>query len=560
MIRSLGQIPRTYRNFNRYREIIGTLIKHGFGDLVSRTNLWKFYYRLKQKRVGKKIHRLSHWERLRMVLEELGPTFVKFGQIMSNRPDILPPALIKELIKLQDSVLPFDGEKAIKMINQELNCDCDKLFKKINHTAIASASIAQVHEAILQNGERVAIKVQRPGIRKIIEIDLDIIKHLSQVAERNFPEIKSIDLLSVVEEFGITIRKEIDFNLEASYIDRFRRNFKNDKRIVVPKVYKELSTKKILTLEFIDGINVNQLENLREKGYSTKEIAKLGTKLVLEQIFKHGFFHADPHPGNVFILPKQVICFLDFGMMGFLLPKYKEYLVDFIIAFANRDAEGVAKILLDFSKNEEKIDIESFEGRIAEMIDQFTYLPIKEIDMKEVINKAMSLVVGYRLRMPPALYLLVKAIITMEGVARELDPDFDMIEHIKPFAKKLLTERMKPKRLLRTAAMSLNEMARLLRDLPYDAREIIKQVKTGKARIVFEHQGLEPMLNTHDRISNRVSFSIIIGAMIIGSSLIVHSGVPPLWNDVPIIGIAGFTIASIMGFWLIISIMNTRKL
>jgi ubiquinone biosynthesis protein len=563
MIRKIGLIGRTYRHINRYREIITVLFQHGFGDLITNSQIEKYLDFGKKFIPNKKIEKvssLSRWERIRIVLEELGPTFIKFGQIMSNRPDILPEPLLIELEKLQDLVPPMPNKEAERMIEQELGKPISVLFKNFDTNPIASASIAQVYRAELFSGEKVAVKVQRTGIQKIIETDLEIMFHLSLLMEKHITEMQILNPVETVKEFERSIRKEIDFNIEASHIERFARNFQTDLTIYIPEIYKDYSTKKILTMEFIEGIKVSNLKALKETGINALLVAEQGCDLILKQIFEHGFFHADPHPGNIVILKDNITCFLDFGMMGTLLPKHQDYLGNIIVGVVNKDSKKITETLLRLTGTYNIENRDQLEQRVSELINQYAYISLKEIKVGEFLNKLFRMLIDFKLRLPSDFYLLSKALITIEGVGTKLDPDFDMVKHIEPFAKNLLKKRLDPVKLAKDLYSSAAEFRLLLKDFPYEIREIIRQIKTGKLKVEFEHKGLEPMLIKHDQISNRIAFAIVLAALIIGSSLIVLSKIPPLWNEVPIIGIVGFVGAGIMGFGLLISILKHGKM
>ncbi len=563
MIRKIGLIRRTYRHINRYREIIAVLFKHGFGDLITNSQIEKYIDFGKKFIPNKKIEKissLSRWERIRLVLEELGPTFIKLGQIMSNRPDILPESLLIELEKLQDSVPPMPNEEAEKMIKQELGKPISELFKKIDTNPIASASIAQVYRAELFSGEKVAVKVQRTGIQKIIETDLEIMFHLSLLMEKHITEMEIMNPVEIVKEFERSIHKEIDFNIEASHIERFARNFQTDLTIYVPEVYKDYSTKKILTMEFIDGIKVSDLKALKEAKINSLIVAEQGCDLILKQIFEHGFFHADPHPGNIVILKDNITCFLDFGMMGTLLPKHQDYLGNIIVGVVNKDSKKITETLLRLTGIHNIENRDQLEYRVSELVNQYAYISLKEIKVGDLLNKLFKMLIDFKLRLPSDFYLLSKALITIEGVGTKLDPDFDMVSHIEPFAKKMVKKHLDPIELAKDLYSSMVEFRLLFKDFPFEIREIIRQIKTGKLKVEFEHKGLEPMLIKHDQISNRIAFTIVLAALIIGSSLIVLSKIPPLWNGIPLIGIVGFVGAGIMGFGLLISILKHGKM
>ncbi len=563
MIRKIGLVNRTYRHINRYRQIITVLIKYGFGDLVSETNLAK-YINLGKKFIpwkkDKKTESLSRWERVRKVLEELGPTFIKLGQIMSNRPDLLPKELIYELEKLQDSVPQFSGKDAQKLVENELGKPIYEIFKNFETCPIASASVSQVHRAELIDGEEIVVKVQRPGIEHIIEIDLEIMLHFANLTEKYISGMDILSPINIIKEFEKSIKKEIDFTIEASNIERFGRNFQDDMTIYVPKVYRDYSTKKILTMEFIDGIKVSNIDAILGTGNDPKIIGSRSADLVLKQVFEHGFFHADPHPGNILVLNNNVICFLDFGMMGICLPKHKEYLSNIIVGVVKKDPKIITKSLIKFSYIDNIKNIDELEYQISVLIEQYSYKSLKDLNIGDCLRQLIKLILEFKIKTAPDMYLLMKALITVEGVGRKLDPDFNAVEHIEPFAKKILKERMNPLKLTKDIYLSMIEFAFFLRDFPSEIKTIFEQIKHGQLKLKFEHRGLEPMLKTHERISNRIAFAIVLASLIVGSSLIILSGIPPKWNNIPIIGILGFVAGGIMGFWLLISILRHGKM
>lgn len=562
MFRQVG-LARTYRHMNRYREIITVLAKYGFEDLVSRSNLEKYVdhgIKLIRGKEQSHIASLSRWERMRMAMEELGTTFIKFGQIMSNRPDLLPKELIVELEKLQDAVTPFSAAEAQQLIEEELQKPINDLFLEYINIPVASASVAQVHKAILPNGETVAVKVQRPGIERLIEVDLEIMHHLATIMSQYSKAIRVLNPAGIVKEFERSIKKEIDFTIEASNIERFGRNFQGDPTIYVPKVYREYTTRKVLTMEYVDGIKVSEIDKLLQSGNDPKIIASRGADLVIKQMFEHSFFHADPHPGNILVLEDNVICFLDFGMMGVLLPNQKESLGNIIIGVVNKDANKITKTLLRLSGNNHYDDIDQLEYQIAELLEQYAYLSFKDFDMGVFLNRLLTLALDFQLKLRPDIYLLVKALVTVEDVGSKLDPDFILVTHMEPFARKLMRERLSTRRMIKDTYNSASEFMLMLRDLPAETRDIVRQLNQGQLQIDFEHKGLEPLLKNQEQISNRVAFAIVLASLILGSSLIVLAGIPPKWNDISIIGIVGFLGAGFMGFWLLSSIMRHGRM
>jgi len=563
MIRKIGMIGKTYRHANRYLEIIRILTKYGFSDIISQSKLesiFDFGKKIVFRQMDSRIDSLSKWERMRLVLEELGPTFIKFGQIMSTRPDLIPLDLIPELKKLQNSVPPFSEEMAVSLIENELGKSISEIFKDFSSAPVAAASIAQVHKAILIDDEEVAVKVQRPGIDRIIETDLEIMFHLATVTEKHIEGLKSLNIIKIVEEFESSIRKELNFSIEASNIERFGTNFQKDPNIYVPKCYRNYSTKKILTMEFIEGINISDIENLDANSLDKKIIAKKGADLVLKQIFEFGFFHADPHPGNILILPKNTICFLDFGMMGTITNSTKELITSIVAGALNRDTDKIIRSLLRLCETTGEVNKKKLEIQITELIDRYFNQSLEHMEMRALINDAVKFFPENNLIIPSDLYLLGRSLLLLQGNGEMLDPDYNIAKQIEPYIKKIIKERLQIRKIAKDFFISSEELLQLLKELPFEIREIIEKVKNGTIKMDIEHKGLDPMLRSHERISNRITFAIVLASITIGSSLIVHSKIPPLWHDIPVIGLIGFVAATVLGFWLLFSIFRNGKL
>ncbi len=564
MLLKIGSIRRGYRHIKRYRQVVSVLLKHGLGGLVTRVGLYRqlgISRRLFTKHKAEApLAPLTRWQRFRMVLEELGPSFIKLGQLASTRPDLVPPEACAEFEKLQDTVSAFPVSQVREIIETELGDSLEVLFKEFDETPVASASISQVHKAVLPDGKVVAIKVQRPGIRGTIEVDLEIMFHLAELIEKHIQGMETLDPVGIVNEFSRTIKRELNFDIEAGNIERFARNFQSDTTLYVPKVYRHLSTDKVLVMEFVEGIKVSDLDALTAANLDLELIADRGVDIILKQIFEQGFFHADPHPGNILVLPDNIICLLDYGMTGTLAGRNKEHLGNLIAGIVRRNAKQMTRSLLRLSQLENAENVESLEADIEDFVEQHLYRPLKDIRMGNLLMQLIQLLIRHNLKIPPVFYLLDKALITVEGNGRKLSPEFDIIEHMKPFVKKLLSERFSVRKLRKDVYTAGLDWEAVLRELPTDTRNIINKIKQGKIRIEFEHKGLEPMFKTHDRISNRVVYGIVLSSLIIGSSLIVLSGIPPKWHEIPIIGIVGFLTAGVMGFWLLISIMRHGKM
>ncbi len=562
-IRKIGVVGRTYRHLNRYRDILTVLFKYGFGDIIETLKIEQ-YIEIGLQMISRKrrdqIDKLSRAERVRMAVEELGPTFIKLGQILSTRPDLVPLEYSRELTKLQDHVPSFSYEEVKTIITEELGGAPEELFAYFDSEPLAAASIGQVHRARLGDGDEVVVKVQRPGIRKIVEVDLEILLHLASLMERHVEEMEVHRPTRIVEEFARSLEKEIDYTIEAYHTERFSRQFLGEHTIYVPKLYRELNSSRVLTIEYVEGIKVTDFEGLEKIGCNRHTLAENGADLVMKQIFVHGFFHADPHPGNIFILSNNIICFLDFGMMGRIRQDEREEFTDFVTSLAGKNERKITESVLRLSVYDREPDRERLERDLTDLLEEQVYGRQGKLEMGKLFQKLIETVSTHGLTIKPDLYLMMKALGTIEGIAKMLDPAFDILKQAEPFVRRIQEERMNPKRIAGDMLEIGTEMIQLGREIPGEVRSILKQAREGKIKIEFGHSGLEPLINTHNRGTNRLVFAIVLASLIIGSSLVVLSGVPPRWHDVPLIGLVGFILAGIMGFSLLISILRRRKM
>jgi ubiquinone biosynthesis protein len=563
MIRKIGTISRTYRHMERYVEILSILFRYGFGDLISSLKIEQYLDLGRRVFSGKdreRLDTLSRPERLRMALEELGPTFIKLGQVLSARADLLPEEFIHELTKLQDEVPAVPYEEVEKVLSKELKGTQKELFRDVEPEPLAAASIGQVHLAHLVDGEVVAVKVQRPGIRRTVEVDLEILFHLATLMEKHLEGWDFHRPTKVVEEFSHTMGRELDYTVEAANMEHFAALFLEEPGVYVPKVFRETTTTRLLTMEYIDGIKSSSLDILRSSGYDLAEIARRGGDLILKQIFVLGFFHADPHPGNLLILPRNVICFLDMGMVGRLDRESREDLADLLMGLAQRNASAVVEALLKITSWDTEPDLHSLERDVSEFMERHFYKPIKELEFGKLIHQLFDMASKHHLRLPPDILCLIKVFNALESLGRGLDPEFDIIERARPFVEQVQKERLHPRRLAEDLIGYSSQILRLAKMLPGDIQATLKLVRQGKLKIGFEHKGLEPLLTTLDRTSNRLAFAVVIAALIIGSSLVIHADIPPKWHDVPLIGLAGYLVAGVMGFWLLVSILRRGRM
>ncbi len=563
-IRKIGVISRTYRHLNRYRHIVAVLLKHGFGDLLESLKIDQYIevglQLISRKKKAVRDERLTRPQRLRMALEELGPTYIKLGQVLSTRPDLIPVEFVKELSKLQDHVPPFAFSDAEEIIQHELHALPGEIFEFIDPEPVASASIAQVHRARLQNGENVAVKIRRPKIRASIEVDLEIMLHLATLAERHVEELALHRPVKVVEEFARTLEKELDFRIEATNIERIAQGFLNDPTVYIPIVFRDFTTAGILVTEYVEGIKISDIGRLSAAGYDCRLLCSRGADLVLKQVFQQGFFHADPHPGNIFVLPGNVICLVDFGMVGVVDRQTREMFVELVDSVVRRKESRAAQTLLRLTIWDDPPDMRSLERELSDFMGRHLYRPLKEIEIGRLLQELLEITTRFRLRLPPDIFLMLKAVSTVEGVARMLDPEFDMIAKVTPFIEQVMLERFAPKRLAEDMGDIAGRMFQFLQQFPKDLLELAGLLRQRRLSLQLEHQGLEKALATLNRISNRLSFAIIISGLIVGSAMILISKTPPLFYGVSLIGIIGFLAAAVMGFWLLIAILKKGKL
>ncbi len=547
----------------RYRQLLKVLAVHGFGEMVHQSGtgrILRFLGRLlpsRKERKEKLIQQYSTWERIRMMLEELGPTFVKFGQILSNRPDLVPRELLEELGKLQDRAAPFSAEKAAALLEEELGAPVDQLFRQFDREPAAAASMAQIHRAVLPGGRETAVKIQRPGLKEQVSIDIEILKDLAALVEKRYPEALPFQPRVLAREYERSLQQELDFRRESSAMQRFSRYFGRDSRIKIPQVYPSLSTGRILTMEFIRGRSLAEFLKEGPPGEQGRELARTGAQITLKQIFTFGFFHADPHPGNLFILEDGRLCYLDFGLTGTLIQRDLETVSSILLSIINRNEQRAARGAAALAGCRDYRIAENIERDIAELISRFQNARAGDFSFPALLTDLIDILVGQGLNLPIDLFLLMKALITIEGIATQLDPDFDFARQLEPFAQELVRNRFEPDRLKQTLGPAAGDYTAVLQSLPGDYYRVVDSLASGRIRLSVEEESLKPIRHTILQASSALSYALVLSSLIIGSALIVLSRVPPLWHGIPVIGIAGFCTAGLMGFGLLIRIIRT---
>jgi ubiquinone biosynthesis protein len=544
---------------------VNAFIRHGFGFTIKElglSELLSFPKRFFPEGTKGSFNK-STGERIRLFLEELGPTFVKIGQVASTRYDVLPADIISELENLQDQAPPFSYETVQKIIEDELGHPIADLFKEFNEDPLAAASIGQVHYAVLKTGEAVAIKIQRPNMKGTIETDLEILQDLALLAEQRLDWAAHYQIRDIVDELAKSLLEELDYSIEGRNSEKIAYQFKNDPGIVIPKVYWEYTTKKVLTMEYVEGIKLNEAEKLKEAGNNPKELAKNVVNSILKQILVEGYFHGDPHPGNVLALPGDNIVFLDFGMVGRLSSEMKNNLATLVIALMRKKTDDVVKSIMQMGIVPENIDVMSLRADVDRLYEKYYDVALSTTSLAQVIGDLFGVAYRHHIRIPSDLTLLGKTLLTMEGMVVKLDPEISILKVAEPFGKRLLMERYDPKNVAGSVWDQLLEMGGFVNDLPKTLNEISLLLKKGKVKQEISFPDSDRILNKLNRISNRIafsisllSFSIIFMGLIIGSTLSGKTSTFLL--KIPTVEI-GFGVTVFMFLFLIYSIFKSGK-
>ena len=533
----------------RIKKLADVLMKYGFEEILSRSELEK---RLPKRIVGrnrgkiKDIKSRTIYERVRMALEEMGPAYVKFGQMLSNRNDILPEEMISELQKLQDKV-EIQEVDIRKKLAEELNIIPEEHFQSIDEEPMASASIGQVFRAVLKNGEKVVLKIRRDNIDNVVETDLIIMKDMAKFLEKYDVNAKNINLLYIVETFENMLKKELSLTNERKNMERFENNFKGNEHLHVPVVYKELSNNRILCMEFIEGIKITDKEKIKKTGFNPKEIASLGLELYIKQVMKYGFFHADPHPGNIFLGKDGKLIFIDFGAMGTLYPYEIELLEELTLNFLQKDVKKmiatIKELALDYNISDEK----RLERGFYDILSMVDGTSLEEINLVEIMDRVKTLLSQNQVLLSEDVYLLVKGIGQIEG--RHLNPQLNIMQEIGKNAQEIMVKRMSPKYILEKGMGKVGEFSENWLTLPSDLKRLLEKIQNNELKHRHELVGFE----NFQKITERLVMGLVVSSLIIGSSILVLANMPPHINGISVLGILGFIISGILGANMIMS-------
>lgn len=551
---------RRTRTLSRYREVLAVLLKYGFDDLLHAFNIARLRppgLRVPKPPPGETWTRAA---RVRMAMEELGPTYVKLGQMLSTRPDLLPPDWIAQLERLQDDVPAFPTAEVRAILEREWQQPVGAVVRELDETPVAAASVAQVHRAVLADGREVALKVRRPGIVQRVEADLEILFGLARLLERNVPEVGLYDLTGIVHEFARTIRREMDFLLESRSLERFARDLEGRPHTRVPAVVPERTTQAVLAMEFVHGVKITDVQALQEAGLDLKELAGRGADLVIHQVLDVGFFHADPHPGNLLVDRQGVLYLLDCGMVGRLTGRTRDLLIAGLSAVVRGDVEALTRVLMGFTQADGDLPGQDLEAGVSELLDTYFNLPLKRVSVAGLLRDFFQLVERNRLRFKPDLVMLGRALGHIEAVGRRLDPDFDLVAHARPAVGRLIARRHGPRRLARRLLQVLEEGQDLLEALPGDLRAVLRMVRQNRVEFGFRHRGLEePMLHL-ERAVNRAVLGMIVGAFLVGSALLFRAGVGPHYRGIPVAALIGLAVSALFLIRIFFAILRGGRL
>ena len=559
MWESLG----TVRDLGRLQEIAGVLIRYGFGDMVRRIGMSAAL-----ERTGRMLHwddpeAMAHMappERVRCAMQDLGPTFVKLGQVMATRVDLLTPEWTTELGKLQNAVPALPFAQVRPQLVEDLGADPEAVFERLEEAPLAAASLAQTHRAWLADGSAVVLKVRRPGIRDTVEADLRLMARLAEIVEERAPDLRRYHPAEVVQQFSASLRRELDFAAEGRNAERIAANFAGHDEVVVPRVYWEWTSERLNVQECLQGIAGTDLAAVDAAGLDRAQLAATGAGIVLKMVLEDGFFHADPHPGNIFYLPDGRIGVIDFGMVGRVSEQRRFQIVQLLHGLVERESAPVADVLMEWGEGGGEVDEARLQADVGAFVDQYRGVPLKDLRMGLMLTDVTTILRENGLSLPPDLALMIKAFLTLEGMGRQLDPDFDMAGAARPFLQRVVLQRYSPRTLLKRGRRTALDAMELVGDLPRELRRLLRTARRGRLHLQVEVTSLKAFGEQVDRAANRLTMGVITAALVVGSSIVMNSaggGVSSRW--LLALGVLGFVGAGLIGLWILLSIWRSGR-
>ncbi len=555
---------KTVKNISRIGEMINILLRFGFDDIIATTSLKKFLPAKKQLTgygTEESSYDFTRWERIRMVVEELGTTFIKLAQLLSNRPDILPEPLIREFSKLQNNVPPFSTEIAKHIIETETGKPISELFSYFDNRTIGAGSIGQVHRARLIRGEDVVVKIRRPEAEHKVRTDLRLMREFFRLTENYFANIGILNPLEIIDSFEETMLKELDYKNEALNMIRFRKIYAKDSHFYIPKPYTELSTEKILVIEFTAGCKVDDLQQLRDWGIQSEIIAEKITDIYLMQIFEHGYFHADPHAGNILVKPDKSVVLIDFGMTGKLSRQQKYDFASIALSIAQKNPKTLATGLRKLAASGEVENMKIFESDLEALIDDFSSMNAEETSIAILIGRLRQIAYEYKLRLPGTIFIILRALAILEGIGKKMHPDYKMTEFLIPYARKIIAEQYSPGNVRNELNYSASQLFSLLYSSPLDIKYLLKKLRKGEFTSVTKLEGLNTIIKQLNSSTNRFVAALILSATMLSSAIIIIAAPPEMlffWG-MPLLSAIGFGISGLIGLWLIAYSLRHRK-
>ena len=559
---TIRHLPQAYRRLSRFRHILRVLFKYGFDTISLRERVPQAMKRLfmpwRKDETTEIAAKYSMPERLRMAFVELGPTFVKLGQVLAQRQDMIPPDFVHEFSKLQDKVPPFGMDLVRQQIRTELGRELEDVFSEFDEHPVGAASMAQGHLAKLKDGTEVFVKIQRPGIAQSMRLDMEILVQLASALERHSEELGFLRPVKIVEEFKNSLEQELDFSREMANQMRFAHQFKNREGIHIPWVYEEYCTKQILTMEFIRGIKATNLDELRAAGADLVKLSELGANLLLEQFFDYGFFHADPHPGNMFFQLPATICYIDFGNVGRITVDERKLFGDMMMYLVAGDFKSCARVLVALTEHDGEPDMGELERDLGAFADQHLHRRLNNLDINSALHDLYQLCYRQGMFLKPHIYMMFKALAMSDKLGRDMNPNFELMKQIQPFAEKLLLEQMNPMTAFKRLKTYKHEIGELMDDAPRDVRQLLKQLLHGKIHLEHTVQGMTNLSKVFDGVFNRLAAAIVLAAMLVGSSIVVHANPKPHWYGTSIMGLLGYVVSAVGGVLLLWDMMKHR--